>query len=81
MLKNFSQIEAKIADKVYHLTCDADSPIEHLKYALGYFKAFVEEFENKMKPQVQLPVEQPKVEEPKIEEEQPKEEALEVENG
>ena len=34
MLKNIVKLEVQVAEKVYHLLCDSDSPIPHVKEAL-----------------------------------------------
>lgn len=67
MLKNITRLEHVIGDKVYHLTCDADSPIEHVKEALFNFTKFVGQIEDKIKESQQKPVEEPKSEEAPVE--------------
>lgn len=37
MIKNITGLQYNIADKVYHFTCDTDSPIQHVKEALNKF--------------------------------------------
>lgn len=37
MLKNITRLEHTIGDKVYHFTCDSDSPLPHVKEALFQF--------------------------------------------
>lgn len=49
MLKNITRLEHVIGDKVYHLTCDADSPLEHVKDALFQFTKFVGQIEDNIK--------------------------------
>ncbi len=49
MLKNISQLEVKIAEKIYHLTCDNDSPLEHVKEALCQFLKYVGNIEDQIK--------------------------------
>jgi len=59
MLKNLSQLEAKITtvindnsvEKIYHFSCDQDSPIPAVKEALVKFMAFVSQIEDKIKEQ------------------------------
>lgn len=51
MLKNISQLEHKIGDKVYHLFCDQDSPLDHVKEALFQFLKFVGQVEDQVKSQ------------------------------
>jgi len=49
MLKNLSQLECKVGEKVFHLTCDPDSSLEHLKEALFQFQKFVGRVEDQAK--------------------------------
>jgi hypothetical protein len=51
MLKNISQLECKINDKLYHLTCDNDSPLEHVKESLFQFQKYVGHIEDQIKAQ------------------------------
>lgn len=76
MLKNLSQLECKVGEKIFHLTCDPDSPLEHLKEALFQFQKFVGRLEDQIKAsQVkQEEVKQEVVEESK-DDSQPKEES------
>jgi hypothetical protein len=45
MLKNITQLEVKIAEKVYQLLCDNDSPIGHVKEALFQLTKMVAKIE------------------------------------
>ena len=49
MLKNITRIEHKIGDRLYHLTCDQDSPISEVKDALCQFMGQVTQIENRIK--------------------------------
>ena len=49
MLKNMSQLEHIIADRVYHFTCDATSPISEVKDALFQFLKYVGNIEDQIK--------------------------------
>jgi hypothetical protein len=46
MLKNITQLEAKVGEKLYHLCCDQDSPIEHVKQALFQFTKYIGQVED-----------------------------------
>lgn len=46
MLKNLTRLEAQVAGKVYHLLCDQDSPIEHVKIALFEFVKYIGSIED-----------------------------------
>lgn len=72
MIKNITRLEQVIADKIYHFTCDPDSPIEHVKYALNAFIAFAVQVEIQIKKEEQEKSEA-KSEEPVLVEEPPKE--------
>lgn len=65
MLKNMSKLELQIANKVYALLVDSDSPIEHVKECLFQFQAFVAKIEEQAKAQQaaqqQAPEPQPEV--------------------
>jgi hypothetical protein len=41
MLNNISKIEVKIADRVYQLLCDNDSPLGQVHDALSSMKGFI----------------------------------------
>jgi hypothetical protein len=49
MLKQISQLECVIADKIYQFTCSPDSSIEHVKEALFQFLKFVGQIEDNAK--------------------------------
>lgn len=74
MLKNISQLEHAVGDKVYHFMCDSNSPLNEVKDALFQFLKYVGQVEDAVKAQqaqavAEAPVvEEPKVEEPKVEE-------------
>lgn len=65
MLKNITKLEIQVLGKIYHLLCDHDSPLEHVKEALFQFLKYVGQIEDAAKAQQaeMKPVE--KVEEPK----------------
>lgn len=41
MLKNLSQLEHKIGDKIYNFFCDINSPLHEVKDALIHFMTFI----------------------------------------
>lgn len=49
MLKNISQLEHKIEDRVYHLFADSNSPLNEVKEALFEFVKFVGKLEDNAK--------------------------------
>lgn len=51
MIKNISRLECKVGEKIYHLTCDVDSPIEHVKEALFQFQKYIGQLEDQIKAQ------------------------------
>lgn len=53
MLKNVSRFEHKIGDRIYHLICEMDSPIEDVKTALHQFMGHIEFIEKKTKQQAE----------------------------
>ena len=53
MLKNITQLELKIGEKLYRLYCDIDSPLEHVKEALFQFQKYVGQVEDAVKAQQQ----------------------------
>lgn len=60
MLKNISKLELQIANKIYSLFLDSDSPLEHVKECLFQFQAFVAKIEEQAKAQqAQAAAEQP----------------------
>ena len=59
MLKNLAQLECKVNEKVYHFSCDTNSPLEHVKEALFQFQKYIGQIEDNIKAsQAQKPVEQ-----------------------
>lgn len=67
MLKNFVRLEHIVADKVYHLVCDPDSPFPALKEALFEFIKYVGNLEDQAKAQQSIVEEKPNVEPPNAE--------------
>lgn len=51
MLKNKVQLEQKINEKVIHLLCDNDCPLEVLKEALFQFQKYIGQIEDNVKAQ------------------------------
>lgn len=51
MLKNISQLELKLNDKIYRFACDIDSSIEHVKEALFQFQKYIGQVEDAVKTQ------------------------------
>jgi hypothetical protein len=51
MIKNISRLEHVINEKLYHFTCDMDSPIENVKDALFQFMKYVGQIEDNIKQQ------------------------------
>ncbi len=49
MLKNITQLEIKIEDRIFVFQCPPDSPISHVKEALFQFTRFAGEIEDKAK--------------------------------
>ncbi len=49
MLKNITQLELKIQDRLFVFQCQPDSPISHVKEALFQFTRFAGEIEDKGK--------------------------------
>lgn len=47
MLKTLARLEHKVGERVYHLLCDHDAPINEVKDALSHFLAFAVEIEKK----------------------------------
>ena len=62
MLKNISRLECIVNEKIYHLSCDNDSPLEHVKEALFQFQKYVGHIEDKIK-QAQSEAEASKIKE------------------
>lgn len=68
MLKNISRLECKIGEKIFHLMCDMDSPLEAVKEALFQFSKYVGSVEDNAKAQKEakekesvVPIEEEKV--------------------
>jgi len=51
MLKNIVKLEHKVADKVYTLILDNDSPLEHVKEVLFQFQKYIGMIEDQVKSQ------------------------------
>ncbi len=68
MLKNISQLEFKINEKLYNFSCDHDSPIEHVKEALFQFQKYVGQIEDAVKSQ-QEKLKQEQEQQPEVKEE------------
>lgn len=51
MLKNISQLECKVGEKVFHLLCDMDSPLPHVKEAVLQFLKYIQHVEDQVKAQ------------------------------
>ena len=51
MLKNITQIEAKVGEKSYHFSCDQDAPLQDVKEALFRFQKYVGQIEDAIKAQ------------------------------
>lgn len=51
MQKMLTQLEFKVAEKVYHFICDPDSPLEHVKEALFQIGKYVGAIEDAIKTQ------------------------------
>jgi hypothetical protein len=49
MLKNISQLECKVNDKIYHFTCDMDAPLHEVKEAIFQFQLYVGRIEEAVK--------------------------------
>lgn len=45
MIKNITRLEHKIGERVFHLMCEADSPISEVKDALFIFVSHVTQIE------------------------------------
>jgi hypothetical protein len=65
MIKNLSQLEHKIGERVYHFSASMDSPINEVKDALFQFMKYVGKIEDAAREQSQpAHVEQPEPVEP-----------------
>lgn len=51
MLKNISRLECKIGEKIYHLSCDFDSPLTEVKEAIFQFSKYIGHIEDQIKAQ------------------------------
>jgi hypothetical protein len=51
MQKQLTQLEVKVAEKIYQFTCDPSSPIEHAKEALFQFMKYIGAIEDAIKAQ------------------------------
>ncbi len=49
MLKNMSQLEFKIGEKLFHFHCDMDSPLDHAKEAVLQFLKYIQHIEDQVK--------------------------------
>ncbi len=49
MQKALTQIEFKVADKIFHFVCDPDSSIEHVKEALFQIGKYIGSIEDAIK--------------------------------
>ena len=58
MLKQLSQLEHKIEERLYHFHCDPNAPLEHVEDALFQFISYV----RKIKEAVKMQQEQQKAE-------------------
>lgn len=75
MIKQITRLEHKIADKLFHFTCENESSIEHVKESLFQFLKYIGQVEDNIKSQ-QEKIEQEKKEkeeQEKIQEEKPNE--------
>ena len=66
MLRNISQLDCKVGEKLYSLLCDQDSPLEHVKGALFEFLKYIGKVEDAMKLTVEA-VDKPKENEKVVE--------------
>lgn len=53
MLKNLSQLEVVIENKVFRFVCEIDAPLEHVKESLFQFQKYVGQVEDSVKLQNQ----------------------------
>jgi len=51
MLKNISRLECIVNDKIFHLFCDMDSPLDCVKEALFQFQKYIGQVEDAVKKQ------------------------------
>ena len=66
MLKNITQLTVQVGEKVYHLLCDNDSPIAHVKEAIFEFTKSVAQIEQNIKDAQQSSQEVEKVNESEV---------------
>lgn len=66
MLRNVTQLTVQVGEKLYHLFCDHDSPIGHVKEAIFEFTKVVAEVEQKIKDAQKPAEEEQKVDEPMV---------------
>jgi len=59
MLKNVTQMTVQVGEKIFHMICDHDSPINHVKEALFQFMKIVGEAEQRAK-EAQKPADEEK---------------------
>jgi len=57
MLKNISELEIAIENKIYRFACHMDSPLQHIKEALFQFQKYVGQVEDSVKSQQEKPKE------------------------
>ena len=70
MLKNITQLEYIAGGKLYHFTCDMDSPLSIVKDALTKFIQYVGQIEDQLAAQAKEAEEKAKAEQPQVEEPQ-----------
>jgi hypothetical protein len=51
MLKQLSQLEHKIEERIYHFLCDPNSPLEHVEESLFQFISYVRKIREAVKVQ------------------------------
>ncbi len=49
MISNITRIECKVGEKVYHLSCDMDSPVADVKEAVFQFQKYIGHIEDQIK--------------------------------
>ena len=65
MIKNIIRLEHVVGDKIFHFTCDNDSPIANIKDALIQFMKCIVEVEDNIKSQQAAQQEKAAQDEPK----------------
>jgi hypothetical protein len=68
MLKNITRIEHKVNDRVFHLFCDSDSPLNEVKEALVEFLKIVGNIEDQVKANQEAQKAQPEVSSEEVQE-------------